>query len=309
MKEYLPITTVIFLWTWPAIFIKMLSSYFDVHTQVFYLYLIGWFTLIVVNLVSQRRRLYSGFKEIRKFILPAALIYVSETLYVAGVYMLTPTVAVLLIKSSLLFIILLSFVFFADERRIIRSKSFVVGSLFVAVGVCGVIVGKGSLHLDGFNLGVVLILLGSVSWGLCCVLIKIRVGRIGAFVSAGVIFTLSLPMFLVSALLFGDVKELYVAPRGTVILLLLYGILCVGVGTGLNYKSIKLIGVVISSSLLLVTPLFTAILSYIIFGETLTTYQILAATILLTGCYMLIRAGSLVNRQSKVQDSLHISPG
>ena len=64
MKEYLPITTVVFLWIWPTILIKMLSPYFDVHTQVFYLYLIGCFALIAINLVSQRRRLYNGLKEI-----------------------------------------------------------------------------------------------------------------------------------------------------------------------------------------------------------------------------------------------------
>jgi drug/metabolite transporter (DMT)-like permease len=146
--------------------------------------------LIAINLVSQRRELYHGLKEIRKFILPAVLMYVSEILCIAGVYMLTPTVAVLLFKSSTLFVMLLSFVFFADERRIMRSKSFIFGSLFVAVGVCGVIVGKGSLHLNGFNLGVVLILMGCVCMGLYYVLIKITVRKIGAFVSAGVVFTL-----------------------------------------------------------------------------------------------------------------------
>jgi len=69
----------------------------------------------------------------------------------------------------------------------------------------------------------------------------------------------------------------------------------VGIANAFNYKSIKLIGTVISSNLILLTPFFTAIASYLIFKETLSIYQILSGAALLAGCSILVRA----NRSSE----------
>ena len=199
MKKYLPIIIASFIWIWPAILIKILSFYFDNYTQNFYRYLAGSFVLLIISLIFHRKELFNYLKEIKKFILPVILIFVHQIVFVAGIYMLTPTVAVLIGKSSVFFIILFSFIFFVDERRIIKSKSFIFGSLLAVVGVCGVIVGKGNLHLDSFNLG---------------------------------------------------------------------------------------------AALILITPFFTAIFSYIIFQEVLTLYQILSGVVLLMGCSILMSAGN-----------------
>jgi len=292
MKKYLPIIIASFIWIWPAILIKILSFYFDNYTQNFYRYLAGSFVLLIISLIFHRKELFNYLKEIKKFILPVILIFVHQIVFVAGIYMLTPTVAVLIGKSSVFFIILFSFIFFVDERRIIKSKSFIFGSLLAVVGVCGVIVGKGNLHLDSFNLGAALILISSVLWALYIIVIKTTVQKIDPFVSASVIFTLSLPLFLISTLLFGNMKALYAAPKGVTLILFLSGIFCVGIANAFNFKSIKLIGTAISSNLILITPFFTAIFSYIIFQEVLTLYQILSGVVLLMGCFILMGAGN-----------------
>jgi len=292
MKKYLPIIIASFIWIWPAILIKILSFYFDNYTQNFYRYLAGSFVLLIISLIFHRKELFNYLKEIKKFILPVILIFVHQIVFVAGIYMLAPTVAVLIGKSSVFFIILFSFIFFVDERKIIKSKSFIFGSLLAVVGVCGVIVGKGNLHLDSFNLGAALILISSVLWALYIIVIKTTVQKIDPFVSASVIFTLSLPLFLISTLLFGNMKALYAAPKGVTLILFLSGIFCVGIANAFNFKSIKLIGTAISSNLILITPFFTAIFSYIIFQEVLTLYQILSGVVLLMGCSILMGAGN-----------------
>jgi len=292
MKKYLPITVAAFIWIWPAILIKILSFYFDNYTQNFYRYLAGSFVLIIINLIFYRKELFNCLKEIKNFIFPTILVFAYQITSVAGIYMLTPTVAVLIGKSSVLFTTLFSFIFFVDERKIIKSKSFIFGSLLAIIGVCGVIIGKGSLHLNSFNLGAILILISSVLWALYTIVIKVRVQKTDPFVSASIIFTMSLPLFFISALLFGNMKTLYTAPRNIILILFLSGIFCVGIANAFNYKSIKLIGTVISSNLILITPFFTAIFSYIIFREVLTLYQILSGIILLIGCSILMRAAN-----------------
>jgi len=292
MKKYIPVIMASFIWIWPAIFIKMLSSYFDVYTQNFYRYFAGSFILIIVNLIYHKKELFNSLRRIKKFILPMMLVSIYQITFVAGIYMLTPTVAVLISKSHVLFTIIFSFTFFSDERKIIKSKLFMLGSSLAIIGVCGVISGKGNLHLDSFNLGVILILISSISWALYTVATKPIVEKTDPFVSASIIFTLSLPLFFVSALLFGDMKALYVVPKGIIFILFLSGVFCVGIANALNYKSIKFIGTTITSNLNLVTPLFTAIFSYIIFKEVLTPYQVLSGAILLLGCYILMSAGN-----------------
>ena len=292
MKKYLPITIAAFIWIWPAILIKILSFYFDNYTQNFYRYLAGSFVLIIINLIFYRKELFNSLKEIKNFIFPTILVFAFQITSVAGIYMLTPTIAVLIGKSSVFFTTLFSFIFFVDERKIIKSKSFIFGSLLAIIGVCGVIIGKSGLHLNSFNLGAILILISSVLWALYTIVIKVRVQKTDPFVSASIIFTMSLPLFFISALLFGNMRTLYATPKNIILILFLSGIFCVGIANAFNYKSIKLIGTVISSNLILITPFFTAIFSYIIFKEVLTLYQILSGIILLIGCSILMRAAN-----------------
>jgi len=292
MKKYMPVMIASFIWIWPAILIKMLSFYFDDYTQNFYRYLAGSSILIIINLFYHKKEFLRSLKRIPTFILPTILLFIHQIAFVAGIRMLAPTIAVLIGKSSVLFTILFSFIFFSDERRIIKSKSFIFGSSLAIIGVCGVIIGKGNLYLDSFNLGTVLILMASLCWTLYTIMMKPIVKEIDPFVSAGIVFSLSLPLFFVSTLLFGDIKALYVAPKSIIFILFLSGIFCVGIGNALNYKSIKLIGTTITSNLILVTPLFTAIFSYLILKEVLTPYQILSGIILLIGCYVLMSRGN-----------------
>jgi len=125
MRRYIPIAIATFIWIWPPVLIKMLSFHFDVYTQNFYRYLAGSSILMVINLIYRKRKLFSSLKKIKKFILPAMLVFLYQISFVGGIYLLTPTVASLINKSSVLFTTLFSFVLFSDERKIIRSRSFI----------------------------------------------------------------------------------------------------------------------------------------------------------------------------------------
>ena len=67
-------------------------------------------------------------------------------------------------RDNMLFVVLFSFLFFKDERNIIKSKGFALGALLAVVGVMGVIYGKNDVHLSGFGFGEKLALIGAVLW-------------------------------------------------------------------------------------------------------------------------------------------------
>lgn len=290
MKKYFPIMVATLIWIWPAIIIRILGSHFDNLTQNFYRFLAASVVLIIINLLCYKEEFLKGLRNIKNFIFPTVLIFVFQIIWVRGLYILTPTVAVLISKSNVLFVTLFSFLLFKDERAIIKSRAFISGSLLAIIGVVGVIIGRSNLLLNDFNLGVLLMLIGAVLWALYLIVVKKRVRKTEPLVVAGIVYTLSIPLFFISSLFWGDLSKILKAPPGINILLFVSGILCVGMANAFNFKSIKLIGTAISSTFVLVTPFFTGVASYFIFKEVLTIQQILFGIILIIGCAILWRA-------------------
>ena len=111
-------------------------------------------------------------------------------------------------------------------------------------------------------------------------------------VSVSIIFVLALPLFFIATLLFGDIADISEAPALANVILFVSGIFCVGVANAFNYKSIKLIGASVSSNFVLITPFFTAVASYFIFREVLSSFQIISGVVLVTGCILLLHIAS-----------------
>ncbi len=242
-----------------------------------------------MSLTSRRAEFINAFKNIKLFIPLALIVFSFQISWVAGIFLLTPAIAALISKSSILFIMLFSYILFQDERRIIKSRIFIFGTLLAILGVVGVIIGGGNVqNLGGFNFGVVLVLIGSLFWALYIIAIKCKLRTVDSFVLASIIFTLTVPLFFIAALFFGDLGAIGRAPAGMTVLLFLSGAFCVGIAHAFNNRSIKLIGATVSSNFVLVTPFFTGIFSHLILGETLTHFQILSGVVLIAGCAMLI---------------------
>lgn len=281
-----------FIWIWPPIIITILSSYFDNFSQNFYRFLAASVVLVIINLICYKEEFLKGLRNIKKFILPTALIFVFQTTWVWGLSIITPTLAILITRSSILFVILFSFLLFKDERKIIKSRAFISGSLLATIGVVGVITGGGDLHLNDFNPGILLMLIVAILWALYILVMKKRVEKTEPLVAAGIIYTLSVPLFFISSLFWGDLSDISKASLSINILLFVSGVLGVGIANAFNFRSIKLVGTVISSTFVLLTPFFTGIASYFIFQEVLTISQILFGVTLIMGCLILLRARS-----------------
>ena len=297
--RYIPIAVATFIWIWPTIFIKALSPHFDNCTQNFYRFLAGSVVLVLMSLTSRRAEFVSAFKNIKMFIPLALIAFSFQISWVGGIFLLTPAIAALISKSSILFIMLFSYILFQDERKVIKSRMFIFGTFLAISGVVGVIVGgegvnpagKFGAELSnggGFNFGVVLVLIGSFFWALYIIAIKYKLRTTDSFVLASVVFTLTVPLFFIAALFFGDLRAIGRAPPGMTVLLFLSGAFCVGIAHAFNNRSIKLIGATVSSNFVLVTPFFTGIFSHLILGEVITLCQILSGVVLIAGCAMLI---------------------
>ena len=248
----------------------------------------------------------NSLKNIRQFIFPALLVFTFQTLLVKCVCLLEPAMVSLISKSSVLFVALFAFIFFVDERKIISSVSFIIGSLMAIIGVVGVIIGKSGLSGNtNFSQGVILTLLGAMFWALYLMVVKKIVRRTDAIVSATIIFSLAVPLFFIASLLFGDITAIGETPAKVKVVLFISGIFCVGVANAFNYESIRLIGTSISSNFVLITPFFTAVASYYIFGEVLSFIQIISGVVLVSGCILLLRAGNSIQGKYSLNSVCH----
>lgn len=287
--SYLIITSLI--WAWPTIFIKILGNDFDAITQSFFRYaaasvvLFGWTYLFI------RKEFMKAIVDFKQFILPAILVVLYQILFVIGIYFTSAIVSNLLTKSSVVFTMLFSFLLFHDEKIIMKSKQFIIGTLLAIIGVSGVIIGRNGLTIDSFNTGVFLLILAALSWGMYTISIKKLVNKIEPFVVTTFVIFFATLLFFPLVIFFGDIGKVFEVSSFTNLLLFGSGILCVGIGNMFYYKDINYLGTARTSSFVLITPLITGIISFFILGEILTLVQILFGVVLIAGCFLLIKEG------------------
>jgi len=286
---YLVSTAVI--WGWPTVFIKFLSSDFDVVTQSFFRYLAASVFLLIWAYFFARSDFRKALKRPKNFIIPGILVVAFQCTYVLGIYYTSAVVANLIHKTTVFFTLGLSFLFLYDEKRIMKSTSFLVGIILGTLGVLGVVMGGSPLQEVSalkYNEGAMLLLLCSFIWAIYTVLIKKIIGDLQPPVATGFVLSFSSLFFIPLVLLFGDMTVISRLPLSTNLILFGSGILCVGIGNVFYYLSVHMLGTSKTTTCLLLTPLFGAIFAYMVLGEVLTPFQLISGALLLAGSFLIV---------------------
>ncbi len=288
-RGLLAVSLTIVVWSWPTIFITILSDDFDVITQNFFRYTAGSLFLLLFAAIFARHQLFAARENFRSFILPAVIVFLFQIVWVQSIYLTTPITASLLSKTDVVFTALLAFLLFRGERVVIASKYFLAGCTLALIGVVGVVFGRATEIRTEFNFGVLLLLLRSLLWASYIISIRNLVTKVEPLIAAAWVYFFASLLFLPSVLIAGDIHQVAEVPLSTNLILFGSGALCVGIGNGLNFTAIKYLGATIPTTLLLLTPFFTGILSYIIFDEVLKAIQVVSGLLIISGCWVIIR--------------------
>ena len=287
----LPVAGAILCWTAAVMFVKYFSSLMDVHTQNFFRYLgASVFLSILVSTV------YPGcFRKFLArwpvFLLLGGMVVAFQICWVNSLYHVDPAFVSLLGKFSTILITVMAFVFYHEEREIVRQGIFLLGFVLGLAGVAGVVTGMADFKTglaQSQKLGIVFVISSSVIWAFYVNLVK-RVLRsensLQAFTFTCVSATL---FFLPIMLIWGEASVLF--EQSTVIfsLVILSGVIGIAGANSSYYLSIKRIGMAKSANLVLAHPFLVALASFFIFGERLTAVQWIFGVILLTGCALVI---------------------
>jgi drug/metabolite transporter (DMT)-like permease len=246
-KGIFPLVAAAFVWSWPNVMIRMLRTDFDVFTQSFFRYVAASVFLFAVGLIFARRRLLDGASNLKMLLIPALIMAVHQMFFTAGIFMTSAIVSSLMGRLNAIIIPVLSCIFYEDERRVVGNRNFLMGAFLALLGVGGVILGRGAAKVDGFNLGTVFVIIGTLGWSVYAVYIKKVVRSIDPLAIIAFVSLLSVLFFLPVVLIFGDIGRIAYVSTGKRMVLFGSGILGVGIGNVFYYHAVKHVGTSISS--------------------------------------------------------------
>ncbi len=297
LRAYWPIMVSCALWAWPMVIIKLLQRQgFDLHTQNFFRYLAASVTLQAVGWAADPAAMRRCFREAGKFVLPAILASVFQAVWVMGVYKSMPAAGAILTRSTVLWGLFFSFVFFPDERRMMRSPFFAAGTVAAMAGMCGFLLSRPASETDigEYSLGLVCLAASSVLWAAYGISIKLFLRDVPPVAAFATTASLACAILLIPALLAGDPAHIVRAPVGWSLLLLASGPVFIGGTQVLMIESIRRVGVAATNVITLSIPLFTAASSFAVLNEMLTARQWLFGLLLIGGlAAVVLRAGTL----------------
>jgi drug/metabolite transporter (DMT)-like permease len=300
-KGIFPLVAAAVVWSWPGVMIRMLRTDFDVFTQSFFRYVAASVFLFAVGLIFTRRKLQDGAGNLKMLLIPALIMAAHQMFFTAGIFMTSAVVSSLMGRLNAIIIPVLSCIFYEDERRVVGNRNFLMGAFLALLGVGGVILGRGAMNVDGFNLGTVFVMLGTLGWSVYAVYIKKVLRSIDPLAIIAFVSLLSVLAFLPVVLIFGDIGRIAYVSMGKRMVLFGSGILGVGIGNVFYYHAVRHVGTSISSVFFLLLPLSVGVIAFLVLGETLTVVQIVSGTVLIFGCFIVVRLARKTRSQAVKQ--------
>ncbi len=285
-KGWWALALMLAVWCTPTLFVKYLMPYYDPFAQNFWRYLSST-AMMLPLMVRQLRR--DGRREgltKRQWLLllwPTLPNILYQTSWVCSQLWLEPAYTAFLNKASVLFAAIMAYALFPEERPLFRSNRFLMGVLLCVVGTLGLSLQRSTLGVMKMNLAVLLVLFSAAMWAAYSVVVKKIAPNIGSTVSFAVVSMYTTVALAVPALAWGHIGSIQHTPWQVNVIMVLSAMMCIGLGHTLYYYALKIIGVSVCATLLLLTPLGTLLLSRWLFGEQMTIEQILWGVVLLVG--------------------------
>lgn len=204
--------------------------------------------------------------------------------YLQGVAVTNAVTASIFGVLAMPFGVLVAALFFQDERQKIRSLRFWLGCLLTLGGCLGFIWHGKQLELgDSFLLGSLFLLLSIMIRNVQNLIVKFTNNKLNAVtLSCFTSFSTAI-ISLFFSLQTGKIEQLHQISPLFFISLLVFGVYAIGVGMILAFHIIQKQGIITFQILELLLPLSTALVAYLLLGETLSLWQMGFAAVVIIG--------------------------
>jgi drug/metabolite transporter (DMT)-like permease len=270
------------LWSTGPIFIKYLTGAMDSWSQNAVRYSIAslfWFPFLLYVL----RRGGLDSRTWRRAILPSVANVVMQSLYAAAFYHIDPGFLTLLSNTSALWVAGFSLAVFPEERPLLASGRFWGGLALSLGGLFGVLYFKEGFAEKHAQIGVLLILLQALMWGVYTICVKTAFRDTDSRIGFSVISIYTVVGLWLCAFVGGHPGRSLEMGMGPWAAVIFSGITGIALAHVLYYTAIQRIGATIPMLVVLAQPFIVFSLSSPIFHERLNGPQLLCGVVLLIG--------------------------
>ena len=293
-------------WSSIPLFLKHFSDLIDFWTSNGWRYgfsALFWSPVVLWGL--SRRSLPRGIW--RAALWPSIINCNAQVVFCWAHYKIDPGLLSFGLRSNIVFAVLGAAIFFAAERRVIRSPIFLSGIFLVIGGTIGtMLLGKDGLPTGSTLFGVILAVAAGAGFAAYALAVRHWMHGINAIHSFAIISLYTAIGMVTLMVLFGErdglaALDLIGQPLGEGTdrvpipflldqfgMLLLSSLVGIALGHVAYYYAIAKLGVAVSSGVIQLQPFFVSIASLMIFGEQLTPWQWVAGTIAVLGASLLL---------------------
>lgn len=282
-------------WSLGPIFIKYLTGYVDSWTQNMLRYSVAclfWLPFLVFSIKTKRL----DHRVWRRALIPGIANILMQSLWAAAFYYIGPAFMVLQTKTNIIWIAGFSFIFFSDERALIKSKRFWIGLTLSIIGLVGVMYNEVELAEAGMITGIIIAQAAAFMWGVYTLSVKIAFKDIDSRSGFSVISIYTLAGLAISALLFGKVETAWQMGAWQWACVVISGVTAIALAHTLYYAAIRRIGATIPAMVILVQPFIVLAISSVVFGESMNIFQLFFGVVLLIGSTLAIWAQQHLKR-------------
>jgi drug/metabolite transporter (DMT)-like permease len=291
-KGYAAIMGTVVIWSTPSLFMFYLNRFYDPYAQNFYRYSVACLAVLpFVFLLRERKSTPLDRGLALACLWPALPNVVHQLTQVMALWYMGAGVFAVFMRSTVIMTAVLALIFFPEERWVIRQWRFQAGTLFGLGGAVGVLWFQPDHAASGHIswAGLLIAFAAALCWSLYGVLVKRPAAALGTVRSFGLISLMTSVMLLPLTLAFGDVATPLHASTHVNLIMIVSAVTCISLAHVLYYIAIRELGVALSQTLQLLCPLFALGLSMWIFGERLTSAQLVSAGVLLVGAFLAMR--------------------
>ena len=284
----------IICWSIAPIMLRYVKEYFAVNFQNFFRYTVSLIILWLVFFITHGRERAGAMLRLIPPLFPKILLislfkFIFQVFFIYSLYLIYPGVHAIIYQIGIVFSVFLAFLFFPDERSTLRSWAFRIGLIMAVVGVVLVVASGVSIGKEDFKAGVLMIVLSTVSWAMVGTLVRKWLPLVPPTLAVSTIFTVVTPLYFITYILLNGGFVWPEAPLSMWLVMIFSGIIGIGIGQTAYYFAINILGVALSASLGLLIPLLISILSFFVFGEVLSVWQLLGGAFLIGGSFLIIR--------------------
>jgi drug/metabolite transporter (DMT)-like permease len=257
------------------------DALFTPHALNFWRYASAAVTVLTLALLTRRRDFAAVFRRFWVPLVLGAMLATFQMIWVFGVYMVPASYGALVIRVTMIFSLLLSYVLFAEERRVIRSAAFLISAAVgLASTACIVLFdddfGSEDERRNTLLVGTLILLVSSFLWSVYAVTIR-KIARktkpLPTFASTVVVATAILAVPAIWEGRAGVMWDRDVSGINVQLAVFFSGALCIGITNSLYYQSLRRIGVAYTALVGLAAPFLTGLFAWPVLGERLNGWQ------------------------------------